>query len=106
MVKLRTHGYLVTKANAKEFLLHGIKSLQHGTKFENPVVISVSITRAATDHKSIIFMQIIEVGKMPLIDSEQIPHISLLPKGFCIDVVIPTIGFLYIVRIMHCLQHD
>ncbi|KAK2969724.1 LOW QUALITY PROTEIN: hypothetical protein RJ640_029762 [Escallonia rubra] len=66
--------------------------LQKKAKLKNPRVISISIIRAATNHKAIIVVELIHTWELSFNNSKQVPSFSFFSKGCNKHIEVKKIG--------------
>lgn len=85
----------MTKADAKNFLLHLVDFLDDITELKDPIMILKGIVRASTDNEAIVFLKIFLVRKLTADDSKGVPMLSFISERCHEHVVVSSVSFLH-----------
>lgn len=97
--------YLVSEANAENFLPQGVQLFQQSNEFTDPNVIPVSIIAAARDHVTVVRSEVVVVGELAARHVEHVPRLAFLRQHSHENPKIPSVFLLHVLRILCAEKH-
>jgi len=96
---------LVAEANAKDFLVHRVQSVNEFQKFKNPRIVSMGVVTASGDDKPIVEREVVVGRKLSLHHLVQVPPLSLLRQHSPEHPVTTSVHLQQVLRILTAHQH-
>lgn len=95
-----TSRNLVTKANAKDFLVHRVQFVNELEKLKNPRVVGMGIVAASGDDKPVVEREVVVGRKVSLHHLVEVPPLSLLRQHSPEDPVTTSVHLQQVLRIL------